>query len=166
MELLFKQAPDTEIDLALTLLKEAAENIRAKGLTQWNIWLSPKAEQIKWVRDGFANGEFQIVCTEEGKIAGMFRLSAKDILYWGEQTEEAAYIHSLIVAKEFSGQDLGKKIILQVQDNLLKNGINLLRLDCNAENKWLCSYYEHQGFIKVGQKQMPHALNNLYEKKL
>ena len=110
MELLFKQAPDTEIDLALVLLKEAAENIRAKGLTQWNIWLSPKEEQIKWVRDGFKNGEFQIVYTDEGKVAGMVRLSEKDILYWGEQTEEAAYIHSLIVAKEFSGQDLGKRL--------------------------------------------------------
>lgn len=166
MKLVFKQASTTDIDLALSLLQYAAKKIRDKGLTQWNIWLDPTEKQIQWVKDGFEQGEFQIVSDEEGKTAGMFRLSDKDILYWGEQTEQAAYIHSLVVTEEFAGQDLGKKIILQVEDNLLKSGINLLRLDCNAANRWLCSYYEQQGFIKIGQKQMPHALNNLYEKKL
>lgn len=166
MELIFKQALTADIDLALSLLKEAAENIRAKGLTQWNIWLNPSEKQIQWIKDGFEDGEFQIVYSEEGKTAGMFRLSKEDLLYWGEQTQEAAYIHSLMVTKEFSGRDLGKKIITQIEDNLMKDGVNLLRLDCNTDNRWLCTYYEKQGFVKVGQKQMPHALNNLYEKKL
>jgi len=166
MTLFFTIAKPDKLDTALSLLKEAAESIKAKGLKQWGIWLKPQEKQIAWINEGFQNGEFFIVQNENGEELGMFRLSYQDILYWGVQTEEAAYIHSLMVKKQFAGQDLGKKIIAQVEQKLLSDGINLLRLDCNAENRWLCNYYEAQGFVQVGQKQMPHGLNNLYEKKL
>jgi GNAT superfamily N-acetyltransferase len=96
----------------------------------------------------------------------MFRLSEEDLLYWGHQEERAGYIHSLTVRKSFAGQDLGKVIMQFVEQFLQGKGMSLLRLDCNAANQWLCSYYERAGFVKVGEKQVPHGLNNLYEKKL
>ncbi|PWV51960.1 N-acetyltransferase [Chitinophaga sp. S165] len=166
MELLYRQAAAGEIDIALVMLKEAAEAIRQKGLDQWSIWLNPGEDQVKWIHDGFANGEFYFVENESGRSVGMFRLSEEDILYWGVQENKAGYIHSLVVRKEFAGQELGQVMMKYVEKYLLTKGINLLRLDCNAANKWLCAYYENAGFVKVGQKQMPHALNNLYEKQL
>lgn len=42
--------------------------------------------------------------------------------------------------------------------------LSLLRPDCIASNQRLCAYYESMGFIKKVAKQMPHSLNNLYEK--
>ena len=66
----------------------------------------------------------------------------------------------------FYRQELGQVMMTYVEHYLLSKGIDLLRLDCNAANQWLCAYYENAGFMRVGQKQMPHALNNLYEKKL
>jgi len=61
---------------------------------------------------------------------------------------------------------LGKKVLNLVLNQAIEQSIPLLRLDCIASNQRLCSYYENQGFVKVGEKQMPHSLNNLYEKQL
>lgn len=165
MELSYRQAEASEIETVLALLKEAAEAIRKKGLDQWRTWLAPGDDQIHWIEEGLTNREFYFA-SQDGKLAGMFRLSEEDIRYWGKQERPAGYIHSLVVRKEFAGQELGQVMMRYVEQYLMEKGINLLRLDCNAANQWLCAYYENTGFIKVGQKQMPHSLNNLYEKEL
>jgi ribosomal protein S18 acetylase RimI-like enzyme len=165
MQFTTRAATPTEIETALSLLRSAAENLQQKGIDQWQIWLNPPAEKIKWVSDGFDNKEFYFILIEK-RIAGMYRLSVKDELYWGQQEVEARYVHSLVVLTEFAGQQVGRRVLEQLIAESREAGIPLFRLDCNAANKELCSYYEKLGFIKVGEKQMPHSLNNLYEKKL
>lgn len=166
MQLIFKQAELSALETGLLFLKDAAALLQKKQVNQWTMWLNPSQEQINWIKEGFENNEFYFVENENGQQMAMFRLSAEDTLYWGETQDKANYIHSLTVNQEFAGHDLGKKIIAQIEQNLINKGINLLRLDCNAANKWLCAYYEQQGFVKVGEKQMPHSLNNLFEKHL
>lgn len=166
MKLLFKPAKPEEIGIGLSFLKSAAELLRSKNIDQWNVWLNPAEENINWIREGFENQEFYFVENEQAIPVGMFRLAEQDPLYWGETNDKANYIHSLVINPEFSGNELGKKIIEQIEKRLIYNGIPLLRLDCNAKNKWLCAYYQNQGFVQTGQKQMPHGLNNLYEKVL
>jgi len=166
MELIFRNAVQSEFELVISLLNTAAKAINAKGLTQWNVWLSPSEEKIAWVQEGFDQNEFQLVENNNGEIVGMFRLSETDKLYWGHNEDNAAYVHSLVVKKEFSGLDLGKKILIQIEADLVKENRELFRLDCNAENEWLCQYYEQQGFVKVRQIKMPQSLNNLYEKRI
>lgn len=165
MELTHHQAQPEDLVLGLAFLKEAAEAIKAKGLEQWNIWLNPLPEKIRWVAEGFENHEFFFVENAEGQQIGMYRLSRKDLLYWGELNDNSGYVHSLVVRKGFARKDLGKTIIKQIEERLVSEGTFLLRLDCNAGNTWLCAYYEQQGFVKVGQKET-HSLNNLYEKQL
>lgn len=164
MDFTFKKAAPGELDLVLSYLKEAAESLQDKGLEQWNIWLDPAEENVLWIREGVDAGEFYFVENEEEEKTGMFRLSYQDLLYWGAREDKAAYIHSLVVRRTSSGRSLGQKIISLVEKKLLKEGVHLLRLDCNAGNSWLCNYYEQLGFVKAGEKQMPHSLNNLYEK--
>lgn len=166
MQLLFKQAQPEELEIALSFLKLGAELLKTKNIDQWNMWLSPSADHIRWIKEGFENKEFYFVEHPDGQRLAMFRLSEEDLLYWGETQDKANYIHSLVVDPKFSGKDLGKNIIVQIQEGLIRKGISLLRLDCKADNKWLCAYYEQQGFVKAGEKLMPHGLNNLYEKQL
>lgn len=166
MQLLFKQAKPEELEIALSFLKMGAELLKTKNIAQWNMWLTPSADNINWIKEGFENQEFYFVENQNGQRLGMFRLSEQDLLYWGETEQNANYIHSLVVDPAFSGNDLGKDIIIQIQKELINNGVPLLRLDCKADNKWLCGYYEKQGFVKTGEKLMPHGLNNLYEKQL
>ncbi|WP_212003784.1 GNAT family N-acetyltransferase [Chitinophaga sp. HK235] len=155
-----------ELPLVLQLLKEAAIAIQAKGLDQWHVWLDPPKEKISWIEEGLEQKEFFAVGNQDNELAGMFRLADKDLLYWGEQDAAAGYVHSLVVRKQFAGQQLGTVILNMIEDKLLAEGCRLFRLDCNAGNAWLCSYYEQQGFKKVGEVKMPHSLNNLYEKQI
>lgn len=157
-----RQAGLSEIATALYLLKSAATTLQQKGIDQWKIWLDPPAEKISWVEAGFAHGEFYFILIED-RIAGMYRLLNKDELYWGPQAVNAWYIHSLVVLQEFSGQQIGKRVLEQLIGEARTRGIPFFRLDCNAANKALCAYYESLGFKQVGVKQMPHSLNNLYE---
>jgi ribosomal protein S18 acetylase RimI-like enzyme len=160
-----RQAGLAETTTALILLKSAAATLQQKGIDQWGIWLNPPADKIKWVEEGFANGEFYFILIEN-RVAGMYRLLTSDELYWGPQEVNARYIHSLVVLNEFSGQQIGRRVLEQQITAAREAGIPLFRLDCNAANKALCSYYEQLGFRQVGVKQMPHSLNCLYELEL
>jgi len=160
-----RQAGITETATALALLRSAATTLQQKGIDQWSIWLDPPVEKIKWVEDGFGNGEFYFIIIKE-QVAGMYRLLTADELYWGVQETEARYIHSLVVLNEYSGQQIGRRVLEQLITKTREAGITLFRLDCNAANKALCNYYEQLGFRQVGMKQMPHSLNGLYEIKL
>lgn len=166
MKLIYKKAKTTEIDTAFTLFSKAAESLAEKKIDQWSYWLNPPADKIKWVKDGFKNNEFYFVRNEQSQLIGMYRLMKADLLYWGKQEKKARYIHSLVVLKEFSGKNIGFKIIEKIEQEMLTDCISLLRLDCNATNERLCQYYIDLGFVKVGEKQMPLSLNNLYEKEL
>ncbi len=166
MKLYFKKAHSNEIEKAFEYLKIAAANLKRKNVDQWSIWLNPNDEKINWVNEGFSKQEFYFVENENLQSVGMFRLLKEDELYWGKQTVDARYIHSLIVLPEFSGQKIGNYIMSQVEKNIKTEGISIFRLDCNAANTWLCNYYKSLGFIEVGQVQMPHSLNTLFEKKI
>ncbi len=165
MDLIFKQAQQSELQHIFLLLKSAALRLQNNNVNQWGFWLNPNEDKIKWIEEGLSNNEFFFIESKHTTI-GMFRLSYKDLLYWGEQKDEANYIHSLVIKEEFSGSQIGKKVIDQIIKNSIKKGIYTLRLDCNALNKKLCKYYESQGFVKVGEIQMPHSLNTLFEKSL
>ena len=158
-------ADSSELKVAFELLKHAAERLNDKGLKQWRYWMDPPQEKIAWVEEGFKNGEFHFILIDN-QIAGMFRLLNEDELYWGIQVYSARYIHSLVVKTIYSGKGIGEQVVLKVVQDCKKLNVDYLRLDCDAQNKGLCNYYEQQGFQKVGQKQMPLSLNNLYELKV
>ncbi len=165
MNFSIKLVDNNQIQIIFGLLKSAAQNLQAKKVNQWLYWLDPPPEKINWVKEGFENKEFYFIYVD-AEIAGMFRLLENDELYWGKQEEKANYIHSLVIKNEFSGLQLGKRVIENVISEMKQKDIWRLRLDCDASNSGLCSYYEKQGFVKVGEMQMPLSLNNLYEKKI
>lgn len=166
MKTLHIQAISKDFNTILDLLKEAAHALKVKGTDQWSYWLNPPEEKVTWLKEGITNNEFYFIRNTKGTLMGMFRLLFEDELYWGKQKEEAGYVHSLVVKDEFKGQQIGKHAMKQIEELLIDKGIHLFRLDCVANNKRLCSYYESFGFKQVGQKQMPLSLNNLYEKRI
>lgn len=161
----FIQATKTDLKTILTLLKKASIALENKNIHQWKYWQNPPKDKVKWLEDGILNNEFFFV-HQQSQLIGMFRLLFNDELYWGKQKEIAGYIHSLVIKTEFKGQQFGSKIVFAIEKQLKLKGIQLVRLDCVANNHRLCSYYEKIGFEKVGEVQMPFSLNNLYQKKL
>lgn len=152
------------MSIALELLKTAAVRLADKGVDQWGHWLNPPPDKTEWLETGFLQGAYFILDKEQ--IIGMYRITTEDLEYWGVQEAKAMYLHSLVVLPKYAGKGIGSNTVQHVQKLAIKGVMEFLRLDCHAGNKALCAYYENQGFQKVGQKQMPHSLNNLYEKKL
>lgn len=165
MGLSFIHAELVEQDKILSLLRIAALSLQKKGVDQWKIWLNPPEDKIQWVENGLLNNEFFFIQQGIDNV-GMVRLSKEDEIYWGKQIDAAYYIHSLVILPQFSGNQLGEKVLDLVMNQAIEQSIPLLRLDCIGSNQKLCSYYENQGFVKMGEKQMPHSLNNLYEKQV
>lgn len=162
MDFKILSADSDDLPIIFQFLKNAAFDLKQKGIHQWSYWLDPPTEKKEWVQSGFENHEFYFI--EIGsERAGMFRLMETDELYWGVQKDAARYLHSLVVVKEFSGQQIGQQVIQWILAKMKLENISLLRLDCDASNRDLCAYYEKKGFVKVGAKQMPLSLNNLYE---
>lgn len=154
-----------QFKVVLELLKISAQRLKNNNIQQWDYWLNPPQEKIEWIKEGIANKEFFFFYQSE-ELIGMYRLLYEDILYWGHQENKAGYIHSLVVKPKFSGKGIGAQVMQHVEHQLLEQDIHLLRLDCVANNKGLCKYYEQHGFKKVGEVQMPLSFNNLYEKQL
>ncbi|CAL2087023.1 GNAT family N-acetyltransferase [Tenacibaculum sp. 190524A02b] len=155
-----------ELPNILVLFKEAAEKIAKKNIDHWQYWKNPPKEKIKWVKEGIDNNEFFFIKDTDKNMLGMVRILKKDTLYWGNTNDNAIYVHSLVIKEQFEGKGMGTKILNMIASNAKIDGVNFLRLDCVANNKGLCNYYEKQGFVKVGEKIMPLSVNNLYQKKL
>jgi len=165
MSLSFEQIKSNELAVVLNYLRSAAKTLQQKRVAQWTVWLNPPQSNIEWVEKGIQEGEYYLILKENSPI-GIVRLSETDETYWGKQASDARYIHSLVIDEHYSGLGLGKQVIELVIQQAISDNIPFMRLDCIATNTALCNYYESQGFKKVGQKQMPHSLNNLYEKAL
>lgn len=165
MNIHFSKAAPSQIGKGYQLLKSAALRLQSEGVDQWQYWLDPPAYKKEWLKAGFDNGEYYFVCLEDQTI-GLFRLSTSDLDYWGERHDKAYYLHSLVILPAFKGKSLGKKIVDYAEKLCYEDGAQYLRLDCHAGNPRLCQYYVDLGFSFVGQKQMPHSLNNLYQKNI
>jgi len=166
--LTFKQAPADQIQEVLNLFRETSAQLKKKGLTQWSYWTNPPEEKIRWVNDGFEKGEFRFVYNEKMEWVGIFRLLKTDTLYWDDKglEENVRYVHSLVVKPGKSGKGIGAQVLNRLASDLKEQGVHKLRLDCDSSNSRLCSYYEQQGFFRVGTKQTPFSINNLYERTL
>jgi len=166
MNLVFKRVESDQFDQVLNILQLTARNLNHKNIDHWQYWLNPSESRISWLKEGVSQLQYFFAFNDKDQQVGMFRLMDIDELYWGIKDDKARYIHSIVILPEFTGQEWGQKMILQLEKLIKNDDVDYLRLDCNKANPFLCSYYESLGFVKVGEKLMPHSLNNLYEKKL
>ncbi len=166
MNFIFKQIEIKDKNIVLDLFKKTAEKINKMNIDHWQYWKNPPIEKVKWVENGILNNEFFFIDNQNGENLGMVRILNENLLYWGKQNKKAKYIHSLVVKEKYNGKGIGTKIINQIAVIAKKDNCNYLRLDADSKNPKLCRYYEKIGFKKVGTKELPLSVNNLYEKEL
>ena len=166
MDFRLRKSEISEFNIALKLLKSAAEFLSDKNINQWGYWTNPPKEKIQWVKDGFKNKEFYFIENQNQTILGMVRILKEDLLYWGDMNDSAMYIHSLVIEKRYKGQQIGKRVVQKIENDAKNSGIKYLRLDCDSSNENLCEYYTNIGFNKVGEKLLKLGKYNLYEKQL
>lgn len=165
MTLIHRIGKPNEIDAAFKLLKEAALWLKEKHIDYWQNWINPPQYYREWIQDGFQKNEFYFVYRIDD-LVGMYRLQFNDEKFWGKREDKAGYIHSFTTNRKYYSKGIGHQILKEVEIKLKAEGIKYLRLDCGNSNKELCAYYEHYGFLKVGEIKFDDAKQSLYEKEI
>jgi ribosomal protein S18 acetylase RimI-like enzyme len=71
---------------------------------------------------------------------------------------QAGYLHTMAIRRQFAGRGLGEELMAFAEKYFFEKGLEKLRLDCSAENKKICEYYDSHGFRTISQmdwKSMP-----------
>ncbi|HLZ22351.1 MAG TPA: GNAT family N-acetyltransferase [Ktedonobacterales bacterium] len=70
---------------------------------------------------------------------------------WSDLPGDAVYLYSLMVRRDFAGQQVGRYVLAWATYLAAARGRTALRLDCDATNPALLAYYERIGFTYRGE---------------
>lgn len=133
---------------ALAFLRdEAADWLLAQGINQWHSGERP----VSWDQPGHE----LFVLRHGPDIAGTVTILWEDPFIWGEQPGAAGYIHNLVVARPYSGQSLGRRLLQWAEDHIASSGRSVARLDCAKANLKLRELYESVGYHWVRDELFP-----------
>lgn len=131
----------------LELLSEAAARTAAIGHPNWPVHY-PRAI----VTRGLAEREL-LVAESGGSLVATLNLQWSDVMFWGERSPDAGYVHRLVVRRDHAGAGRGATLIDWASQQVGAAGRDCLRLDASADNLPLCSYYERLGFVHRGDRE-------------
>jgi len=145
----------------MALHEEAARWLMARGIRQWlpgDLTMESLVAQI-------GRGEAYLARIS-GEPAGTFTLRWADPRIWGEQPDDAGYVHGLAVRRALAGRGLGRVLLASAGQMAAATGKTYLRLDCMAENPALRAYYEAAGFTYRGDVRGKTWSASRYEKRV
>jgi ribosomal protein S18 acetylase RimI-like enzyme len=147
-QLAFEHATLAETDVLIAIHEEASRWLLARGIRQWKTDTFPRDRLIIRIE----RGEVYIVRRLDGEPVGMVIVPEADEDTWGEQPNDALYLHGLRVLRAYAGRGRGRAILRSAEGQAGRRGRMYLRLDCMAENTKLRAYYDHARFGYVGEK--------------
>ena len=130
-----------DVGEVVSVLDEAAAWLETRGIVQW-----PARFEPGWVEGPLRRGETWLA-EADGRALGTVQLCASDPI-WEDRPGAARYVHRLAVRRAAAG--LGRLLVGWAWNESARHGCEWLRLDCVAQNKGLCRYYEGLGFRHVG----------------
>ena len=101
----------------------------------------------------------------DGVIVGTLTLTWADPHVWGEQPDDAGYVHGLAIRRDAAGQGIGAAMLAWAGRAVAAAGRPYLRLDCMATNARLRAYYERAGFTQVRDVADANWSASLYQKR-
>jgi ribosomal protein S18 acetylase RimI-like enzyme len=133
----------------LFALREAAARWQvSQGIVQW----LPGEVSGEEFSAQVAAGEWVVLRDARG-VRAACRLLWSDRAVWGDQPDDAGYVHGLVVDRACAGAGLGRRLLDLVGERVHDEGRPFLRLDCVVGNQRLRDYYRELGFREVGQRQ-------------
>lgn len=85
---------------------------------------------------------------------------------WKYKDLSFSVVHRLCVNPVFQGKGVGRQTMLLVEEMLLSEGIETIRLDAFSLNPIAVKMYKKLGYLKVGEVIWRKGLFYLFEKKL
>ncbi|WP_239255735.1 GNAT family N-acetyltransferase [Listeria ilorinensis] len=146
-----------EDQLALEeLLMATARFLQASGSMQWQDILT--GQDKHGLSLSITKKEVYICHSEKAELAAALIIRETplewDSTLWEDKiTDSAIYLHRLMVDRTFAHHGLGQEMLRFACRFALQRKIPHVRLDCLADNPFLCSFYESSGFTWTGQKK-------------
>ena len=143
------------------IAREAQAHLRALGLTQW----VPAAhdDYRSTVEAQLDRGDVYKVLLAESPVA-FFVATTTPTVFWQPTSEHVLYLSGIVVSRVARGNATGAKIIAWCRERALKERLGSIRIDCHADNAWLCRYYQNAGFIERRRlEQYPGYIGALLE---
>jgi len=130
-------------------VREAAAGwLVGRGIRQWQ----PGEVDIGTIRGQIDAGEW-FLHRWSGTVLVALRFLWSDPVFWGEQPDDAAYVHGLMIDRRHAGEGLGAAALRWAEERARRGDRTYLRLDHAADNPRLAQYYREQGFVERGRRQ-------------
>jgi ribosomal protein S18 acetylase RimI-like enzyme len=156
----------TDYDAVMTILREAADWLSARGIQQWYHWHMDAGEQI--LRERLEDHEVYLFQRDNWSI-GTLTIQWTDPDVWGERGIDglAGYVHGMAVARSAGGMRVGERLLEWAVATIAARGLPFARLDEMASNAPLCRYYEERGFRPLETALLPgNFTTRLFEREL
>ncbi|MFI8965140.1 GNAT family N-acetyltransferase [Streptomyces sp. NPDC053493] len=153
----FRQADDGDLDVLVRLHDDVARWMTDHGIEQWK----PGARGPEHFRRRIAEGEVWLALLG-GRPVGAYELWWRDEDVWGPQLPVAGYVHRLMTDREAAPAGTGRLLLDHAERRTAAAGRGLARLDCEAADPRLRTYYEGAGYAVVGRLEKAAADGRRY----
>jgi len=165
-EIAVRKANIKDINTVLDMFKNAINVMNANGIFQWDDIYPNKDILNKDIQNN------QMFLGEiNGEIVSAFVLNQEcDEEYengnWNYKQGSFAVIHRLCVNVKSQNMKIGTKTMNIIEEMLIENSIEAVRLDAFSLNPYALKMYEKLGYVNVGEVKWRKGLFYLFEKKL
>ena len=138
-------------DLAryLDLLEGVADWLELRGIRQW-----PRGtfrRSAEFYAQSITQEEVQLAFIAD-QLVGTLRVLLREPIVWPEIVEaDAIYVYNLAVKRAWAELGLGGRMLDWACIRAASLGRRYVRLDCLANNDFLCDYYTRTGFGDRGE---------------
>ncbi|MGO9449561.1 MAG: GNAT family N-acetyltransferase [Candidatus Binataceae bacterium] len=143
------RAAITDYDTVMAILREAADWLSARGISQWEHWYMDSGKRI--LRERLENHDVYLFRRDDFPI-GTLTIQWSDPEVWGERGIDglAGYVHGIAIARSVGGMRVGERLLEWAVATIAARGRRFARLDAMASNALICRYYEKRGFHPLG----------------
>lgn len=158
------------MDEILYLFDSVQAWLVARGLKgQWGeVPLSSSPSQRERFASWLDAGDFYVVRDKVAIVATLVLTTQPPDYAKGacKGQPEGSYLEAFAVDRAYAGQGMGSTLLAWAEAQTLRRGLNVLRLDCWAENKALRAYYRRSGFEETAALVLGAWEGVLFEKEL
>lgn len=153
MSYVLRRATQTDLDVVVAMVEQAASWLGRRGLDQWQY--PPRTARIA---NGILDGEVYLLDAAEQPIATITVDQNADPEFWtsDDQPQSALYVHRMVVIRAAAGRGLGSSLLDWAGERAQAAGRAWLRLDAWRTNPGLHAYYRSCGFQHVRTIELAH----------
>lgn len=148
------------------LISDAIEEMELHKIFQWDEIYPTEEDFIEDIRKGNL-----FVVKEDGKLVAIYVISDEsDEAYksanWKYEDETSYILHRFCVSRDFLNMGYGKKILLNIENQIRDMGYKSIRLDVFTNNPYAQKLYRHSGYEVRGFADWRKGRFDLMEKLL